>query len=213
MRVNGLRSDNVPGTDYHLMVDHAQAQGERQKQTDDVNALLFLAPKQRDTYERSVENKETKKESVDENRDRWLSRLIKEGRRLFTALWNGGVTEATGTLCAQEKTGILHNAFDERGKAILAHWQRLKIKVYTLIRYFTGRDGGNGFLQTKARGENGRKKETRHFENGKRDSESEKRCLTENRRYPVDSYDKFGKYVRIGQQDPETETNRINIIK
>lgn len=85
-----------------------------------------------------------------------------------------------------------------------AMWQRFKLKVYTATGYLAKRFGHSALLQSNVKENQSRQKgkyrdsrdPQRRDGNGREDIEA----VPADRSYLMDSYDKTGKYVRLGQE-------------
>lgn len=198
MQVNGLNSGNMPGTDSVYRSDGRSVAGSErrpesapQKAVDGDSVTI--------SYRQAVPNEEKKvpggenpEGTEQDSRGRGklgdsLREYLAKTRDFFRRLWNGTGAEATPVSVPAER---------EKGADTL--WERFKLKVYTATGHLAKRFGGDPALQTGA--DQSRNQQGNELENDRQlEKEGDKKNIQKDNSYLMDSYDRTGKYSKLGQ--------------
>lgn len=121
-----------------------------------------------------------------------LKEFLTKTRDFFRRIWNG-----TGAEVGLTQAPVL----EEKGADSL--WERFKLKVYTASGYLAKRFGGDPALQASVDHETKKQDEELDGELEKErqpEEAGEKKDIEQDRSYLMDSYDRTGKYTKLGER-------------
>ena len=186
MHVNGVGSGRVSTTDSYQTPGHVHTGRANAGKNSDVHALPSASSQHDKTKDAGTG------QTAGGSEKGGIKHLFSEGRAVLMRIWNGGQERNQAELYAPElRDGGRHGAD--------SLWQRFKIKVYTATGYlakkfgretafhFSPKQGKDG---TESRGEQLSGRHRRGLRAGS--SGNDKSFL-------MDSYDRSGRYTRLGQ--------------
>lgn len=202
MRIDGVNTGNVHTSQSHHVTDCVHDHQHSKDSVGGMDALSFSAAKTEVSPQVAKKMQEnTGGFSLTEGFKRFLS----QGKRLFHRLWNGpeSMSGADSQQAPAENMSVVNpqQAPAESKAGADDLWQRFKLKVYTATGYLAKRFGRGTALQTNIKKEQGgRGEEFQRREQLKKEPE-EIESISADKSYLMDSYDKTGKYVKLGQEN------------
>ena len=195
MRVNGEDLGRVPMTDAYRSSGHMRS---GQDHTEKSSA-----------GKKAVSSQNRRGNSLFQNSDvrsRSFKKLVSDGKKVLSRLWNGPDQPAAAARADEEikdkgirKAAELHSpgALQGTEQGADSVWQRFRLKVYQATGYLAKRFGaGTAFQFFAGSRDNGEK---HHLPEERYSTGRTKRRRTADPGYLGDSYDKSGRYTRLGQ--------------
>lgn len=224
MRIGGVGSGNVHTADSHQVTNCVHVHKEQTEKTGRMDALLSSAQNQKQQTVASELETMDGFSLVD-----GIKRLLSRGRHWFGRIWNGAgeelqdgasadrVSEDAGMLKPeeardmalredmagrQEASSVVNPHFVPivQTKGADSLWQRFALKVHTATGYLAKKFGRETSMQTGVKKDPKQSQEQMRRHSRYRDGQEEIDCVITDDSYLMDSYDKTGKYVKLGQE-------------
>lgn len=218
MQIGNVGSGGVHTTNSHQVTDCVHGHQDGRKTDGSMSALHTFA--QRTSTDQADDMQEKSAFGQSETAAEKVKKLIAKGRRLIGRLWNGpeeirGDAVNAGRQERQSDDNAENEAVTQERMAAAnpqvppnpskngadALWQRFKLKVYTATGHLAKRFGRNTFLQTDVKGNQQQRRQDSRDRAWGRKNQEEMETAMEDRSYLMDSYDRTGKYVKLGQEN------------